>query len=196
MSLTESAKASTPSCSQSSGARTSLTKSSTTTIGVPLNRLAEASAKRRIRCGKILAVGCAICAALPTAYANKSESASAPAIVHLAINEPAPFAGDLYPVDDSIRMAIEVEGCKARSDAALDRARRLHDVELSRCKGMAQVSADADQRRIELLTAELEASRVWYRSAPFVAAVASVSTVAILLTSTILVQATGEVWRD
>lgn len=136
-----------------------------------------------------LAVAFATFGACPSALAKD------PQIVHLAKDDPAPFTGDLYPVDLSIRFALAIEACDDRRKAALDHLSKLHDIELTRVQSLAQASADADARRVELLKAQLDESRAWYRSTPFVATVAVVSTVAILLTSTVLVQATGEVWR-
>ena len=106
--------------------------------------------------------------------------------------EPAPFTGDLYPVEVSVRFALEIDTCAERAEAALDHARKIHQIELVRVQGMAQASAEASQRRVELLNAQLVEANAWYRSTPFVATVAALSTVAILLTSTVLVQATAE----
>lgn len=109
--------------------------------------------------------------------------------------EAAPYTGDLYPVDVSVRFALEVEGCQERADAALDHARKIAEIELAKTRSLAQASTEASQQRIALLDAQLDDAQAWYRSTPFVATVAVVSTVAILLTSTVLVQATGEVRR-
>jgi hypothetical protein len=128
-------------------------------------------------------VGC------PTACARKVASG----IVLVHKNEPAPFTGDLYPIDESVRFALEIERCGERARVDLDHAKRLHQVELARIQSMAQASAAADRKRVEVLTAQLQAAGAWYRSTPFVAAVAVVSTVAVLLVSTVLVQATAEV---
>ena len=116
-------------------------------------------------------------------------------ITAVSKGEPAPFTGDLYPVADSVRMALEIDACDQRSKAALDQQRRLAQVEVERVRDLARASADANKRRVQLLTDQLDATRAWYRSTPFVAAVAVASTVAVLLTSTVLVQATAEVRR-
>lgn len=125
----------------------------------------------------------------PTACANKRGAE----VTLIHEGETAPFTGDLYPIGDSVRMAIEVEQCGERSKAALDRERALRDIEVSRVKGMADASAAADRERLQLLTAELDHARAWYRSTPFVVTVSVVSTVAVLLTSAYLIQSTEEV---
>lgn len=109
--------------------------------------------------------------------------------------EPAPFDGDLYPIDVSIRYALEIEGCTERAAAEAEHAAKLHQVELQRLRGVAAADSRADKERIKLLQAQLVTADAWYRSPPFVAAVAATASVAGLLVAAVLVQATGEVRR-
>lgn len=109
--------------------------------------------------------------------------------------ETAPFDGDLYPTDVSIRFALEVEGCHQRAMLDLDHERALNAIALGKQQALAASAADANARQIELLHGQLSEARAWYRSPSFVATAAAVVTVAVLLTSTVLVQATGEVVR-
>jgi len=147
-------------------------------------------------CAAILASAFCTCGASP----NGSSAATAPAlentraeITTLDRGQPAPFAGDLYPVEDSVRFALEIEGCAERAAAELDYAKALYQIEIERQAGLAKADAKADRQRLELIAAELVEARAWYRSPAFVATVAASVAIATLLASTILVQATGEV---
>lgn len=124
-----------------------------------------------------------------------SACATEPQITELQEGEPAPFDGDLFPVDLSIRWAIEIEGCAERAARELDHLNKVHQLELKRLRGLAASDSRADQARVKFLTAELDKARAWYRSPEFVAVTAATVAVAVLLASTVLVQATGEVGR-
>lgn len=111
----------------------------------------------------------------------------------MAAGEPAPFAGDLFPSDLSVRWAIELETCTERAAIELEHEKEKHALARARAQAHAVAGARADRQRVELLTRELEAARAWYRSPVFVAAVAATVAAAVLLSSTVLVQATAEV---
>ena len=143
-------------------------------------------AKLRI-CAAILASALTICAASNSVYATE------PTITSLAQGDPAPFDGDLYPVDVSIRWALEIEGCAERAALELDHEKQLHAIEIAKQRALAEANDRANKRRLELLQAELETTNAWYRSPVFVATAAATIAVAGLLISTILVQSTIEV---
>ncbi len=201
MSSTRSTKPRRSTGSPSSGATYSRTKSLTTTIGAPSQNSMSLSEKRLTVCVAILAAASAFFASCPSAYAQRialetiPTSETEPEVTFLDKGDIAPFAGDLYPVGDSIRIALEVEGCAERARIDLDHAREIHQIEIARVQSLAEAAAVADRERVRLLSAEIDANRGWYRSPPFVAAVAVVSTVAVLYTAALLVQSTGEVWR-
>lgn len=140
-------------------------------------------------CAAILASVFATFADCPSASAT---TPSEPQITAVSEGEPAPFDGDLYPIDVSIRYALEIEGCSERAAADAEHASRLHKVELQRLRGLAAADSRADKQRIALLQSQLDTERAWYRSPTFVAAVSATVAVATLLVSTVLVQATGE----
>lgn len=121
---------------------------------------------------------------------------SEPQITAINKGEPAPFDGDLYPIDVSIRFGLAVEHCLERSAAELDYQRKLTDIEIAKTQAIATASTDTDARRIQLLHAQLDEANAWYRSTPFVAAVTATITVAALLLSTVLIEATAEATND
>lgn len=164
-------------------------KSSTRNIGAPLSSSTKTSVERLMTCAAILASALSTCVVSQTAYAEGAE------IVTIQQGEPAPFTGDLFPPEMSVRWALEIEGCAQRAAIDLEHAQLVHRVELNRRDALAENSAKANRERVELLTAELEAARAWYRSPGFVGAAAATVAVAVLLASTVLVQATGEVGR-
>lgn len=136
-----------------------------------------------------LLAGCAICALFPET--SKADDQITP----VAQGDPAPFAGDLYPVEISIRWALEIEGCAERAALELDHEMERHKLELQRRDALAANDAEANAHRVEVLTAELSEARAWYRSPVFVATLAATVAIGTLLLSTVLVQATGEVNR-
>lgn len=142
-----------------------------------------------------IASALAIFAVCPSAYATErqDESRFGPTLIHK--NEPAPFMGDLWPIGDSIRIALEVEGCDSRQEEALHYQGKLHQVEISRLEKLAQVTTVADAQRISLLQSELEAASVWYRSPVFVATISATVAVGCLLASAYLIQSTVEAAR-
>jgi hypothetical protein len=147
--------------------------------------------------------GLKICAAiLAGAFVTFADCRSAfatpqnePQITALSQGESAPFDGDLYPIDVSIRYALEIEGCAERALIDAKHAAKLHKVELQRLRGLAAADSRTDKQRIALLQSQLETERVWYRSPPFVATVSAVVSVAGLLVAAVLVQSTAEVRR-
>jgi len=161
----------------------------TTNIARRCKGSTSGNAPKPMRCGPILVAVVLIYGASPIAYGTTLE------ITTIKQGEPAPFSGDLFPPADSIRWALEIETCTERASVDFEHAERLHEVELERLRGLMNAEARADKQRIALLDAELEAARAWYRSPAFVAVVAATAGMAILLSSTILVQATAEV-RD
>lgn len=178
--------------SASSAAPTWPTPSSRASILMPLKKWTPSRAERPRRFALTLLVVCATFARYPSALASDQVE---PQILHLSKGDPAPYSGDLYPVDVSIRFALEVEGCMDRALLDLDHERAINAIALGKTQALAAAAADASANQIELLHGRLAEVSAWYRSPPVVAAVAAVITVAVLLTSTILVQATGEVVR-
>jgi hypothetical protein len=164
---------------------TSWTKS----IGAPSRSSTRINAPKLSTYAATLVSALSICAASRAAYADELE------ITTLEQGEPAPFTGDLFPPDLSVRWALEIEGCAQRAAIELEHAKLVQRVELARRDALAENSAKANRQRVELLTAELEAARAWYRSPIFVFTIGATVAVAVLLTSTVLVQATGEVTR-
>jgi hypothetical protein len=109
--------------------------------------------------------------------------------------EPAPYTGDLYPIEASIKMALAIDTCRDRTDAKIQHLVQIQEVERRRLKELAVAESRADKQRIDLLQTKLDDAGAWYRSPPFVAAVSATVAVAALLASTVLVQSTAEVWR-
>lgn len=94
---------------------------------------------------------------------------------------------------DSVRFALEIEGCAERAAAELEHTKALYQIKLEKQRALTDADRKADRAELELLTAELAQARAWYRSPAFVATVAATVAIATLLASTILVQATAEV---
>lgn len=135
-------------------------------------------------------VVCGIFAGCPSAFANGGLDQE---ITGLEAGEPAPFTGDLFPVGESIRWALEIEGCSRRAEIESNHQARTYAIQVKSIKEIAEVDVRAANQRATLLQAELDNALAWYRSPPFVAAVVAVATVTVLLLSTVLVDATGEV---
>ena len=109
--------------------------------------------------------------------------------------EPAPFTGDLYPVEESVRMALEADTCAERAALNLQRLSDRHRVELEKLAAIQDATARSRELRIELLRNQLASETAWHRSPAFVASVSVVVSVAVLLTSAFLLQATAEAGR-
>lgn len=167
----------------------------TTSIAACWRAWTPSNASRPRICAAILASAFCICGASPGGSSNATEPPPSDTneITTLAKGEPAPFAGDLFPIRDSIAWALEIEGCAEQAAAELDHAKQKYQIELSRQRALAAADGKADRQRVEILAAELAKAQAWYRSPAFVAAVAASVAVAALLTSTVLVQATAEV---
>ena len=127
------------------------------------------------------------CAAYPTA------SAGEPKITTVKQGEPAPFDGDLYPVEDSIRLALALDDADARCAATLNHLRELQRIELDTAEKVAISSAQANNERLDALEWQLAEANVWYRDPAFVAVVTATVTVAAMLAATVLIEATGRV---
>jgi hypothetical protein len=164
-------------------------KCSTINTAVPSPSSTSARRQRLRLCAAILSAAFATFARCPNAYAETEQ------ITAVEFGEPAPFAGDLFPIRESIAWSLEIQGCYERAALELEHTKAKHDIALEHALGLAAADALADQERIKLLTAELDDARAWYRSPEFVATVAAAGAVAVLLLSTVLVQATGEVYR-
>ena len=167
-------------------ARSWPTTSRTSNTAKPSAASTPAARRRSRRCAAILASACVTFVASPSASKDK------PQITALSQGDSAPFAGDLYPIVDSIRFALEIEDCAERAAIDLDHAATLHRIELAKAETLAAAVADAGRRRSKLLRIQLAHARAWHRSPAFVAAASAAATVAILLTSTVLIQATAE----
>jgi hypothetical protein len=128
-----------------------------------------------------------ICAASNSVYATE------PTITSLAQGDPAPFDGDLYPVDVSIRWALEIEGCAERAALDLDHEKQLHAIEIAKQLALAEANDLANKRRLELLQAELKTVNAWYRSPVFVAAVSATAATGVLIVAAVLVQSVIQV---
>lgn len=110
-------------------------------------------------------------------------------IIFLEEGEPAPFAGDLFPPEKSIRLGIRLETCQERLILDLSHAKQIFEIELRRCEDRAAARLNAANQRAEVYKRELEAAQAWYRSPPFIAGVAVVATVATILATAALADA-------
>lgn len=118
--------------------------------------------------------------------------ADTPMITTIKEGEAAPFDGDLYPIEDSIRMALALDDSEARCAAELNHLRELQRIEINTLQQVTDNRADADQERLEVLELQLEDRNAWYREPAFVATVATVVTVATMLAATVLIKSTVE----
>lgn len=96
----------------------------------------------------------------------------------LEAGDVAPFAGDLYTIARSIRMALRLEGFEERAKLKLEREYSAFEVELKYRDSVQATKLEAKDSRIELLERELGEYAVWYRSPVFVALVAIALTLA------------------
>ena len=92
-----------------------------------------------------------------------------------------PFDGDLYPIDLSLRLGLGLEKCRVRGAIDLDHALERHEIRLRECRSIAEIRAEADQRRIGILESEFDRQHRWYRSTVFIVVVTAVTTVAALI---------------
>ncbi len=120
----------------------------------------------------------------PARAAGEGEEQS---IVVLEAGDVAPFAGDLYTIARSIRMALRLEGFEERAKLKLEREYSAFEVELKYRDSVQATKLEAKDSRIELLERELGEALAWYRSPVFVTLVAVVAT---LIAST----AVGYTW--
>lgn len=135
-------------------------------------------------CAVILAAGSATFADCPIAWSNE------PQVTAVEAGEPAPFAGDLYPVDVSVRWALEIEGCAERAALESRHVADRHAIELEKIAQIHAAEGRAAAARIRLLQDQIDADTAWYRSPAFVATAAASLAVATLLMSAFLLQST------
>lgn len=110
-------------------------------------------------------------------------------ITHVQEGEPAPFTGDLFPVEDSVKFAIKLETCEER--AAIDSAhmKTIYDIELQREKDKREAMVEAEQKRTQLMRDQLAEANSWYRQPAFVAVVAVVATMTAVIGAAVLADA-------
>lgn len=101
-----------------------------------------------------------------------------PSVVHLGVGDVAPFDGDLFTVERSIRMGLRVEGCEEQTRLNLTRTTRIFEAELRYERQAAAARLDAQLARTEIVKLELDEALAWYRSPVVVATVAVVATLA------------------
>lgn len=98
-------------------------------------------------------------------------------IIYLEKDEKAPFAGDLFPPEESIRLALGLEKCKLQKDIEIEFLKTKHRLELGRAESISEAKAQGERERLELLEIEVSRANAWYRSPFFVATVTFVLTV-------------------
>lgn len=125
----------------------------------------------------------------------QSALADKPEITKVDEGQPAPFTGDLYPVEDSIRMGMALDDSDERCAAAAEHQEKLQRIEIEAVKKIAATTAMADRERLAVLERQLEEAEAWYRDPAFVATMTAVTTVAAMLVATVLIQSTAEVGR-
>ncbi len=144
------------------------------------------NAERLTICAVILLLALAFLLACP---AGAQETPSDPPPVPLAAGEPAPFDGDLWPPIRSLRVTLRAEGCEERKALELRHAARGFEIDLKYERRAASNRARADADRIQILRDALAETSAWYRSPTFVAAVASVATLALVVVSAVVLEA-------
>lgn len=106
--------------------------------------------------------------------------------------DPAPFSGDLFPHGTSVRWALELAYCEQRGKLERDLVQKTSANDRDTYVRIAEAEALADKERIKILTGELEAARAWHKSPGFVASVAALISVGVLVTAAVIVSAIPE----
>ncbi len=92
--------------------------------------------------------------------------------------EYAPFDGDLFPPERSLRLGMRLEYCEEKATAKLTHATAVSDNELQRCRDKAEIRAQSAADRLAALQLRLDDSLAFYRHPAFVSFVAVVVTLA------------------
>lgn len=129
-------------------------------------------------CGAILLAALGF---LPGSRASAQETRSNdPPPIPLEQGEAAPYAGDLWSVNRSLRLIFRAEQCQQKAELELKHAVRKFEIELKYERDRADARADADTQRIQILAQALDEADPWWRSPAFVAALTSVVTLALV----------------
>lgn len=96
-----------------------------------------------------------------TGLQSSPTRAEEPPVTYLTAGEPAPFAGDLFPVSRSVRLGLEIEACKENAKRDLQLAHRTTEIELERATELFELQLSASRRALEFYGA-------WYRQPEFV----------------------------
>jgi hypothetical protein len=126
--------------------------------------------------------------------AGAQETPSDPPPVPLTKGEPAPFDGDLWSAVRSLRITLRAEACEERSELRLHHAARGFEIDLRFERRSAANRARADAERIEFLRDALVEATAWYTSPAFVAVVASVATLALVVVTGYVIGAATPTW--
>lgn len=132
---------------------------------------------------RTLAAGFAFFALLPNASGTGSQ------ITPINKGEPAPFTGDLFPVGDSIRYAMEIADCAERARLKIEHKDRLHSIQLTKVQALADAAVDAERQRADFAVRRLDEALVWYRSPTFVAVVSVATTIGLVMVTTAAIRA-------
>ena len=117
----------------------------------------------------------AILIAVPRSAGGQEEEAS-PVVAYVEKGEPAPFAGDLYTIRESLLLDADLESCRTKAAADIKAVSKHAAVDLEFAEVSAIVKLESERARREIVERELEAVGAWYRAPVFVAIVAVAAT--------------------
>ncbi len=169
---------------RSTWGRTPRTRRRIYNTNTSLRRSTRDKQSKQSACAAILLLVCVGLSAWPARAESQNR------VTHLKAGEPAPFTGDLFPVETALRLGLKIERCSSEAGINLRHTQALHLNELKRCQDKGSISRESDKERIKILTAALEESTSWYRSPAFVATVSVAITVSAILTSAIILEKT------
>lgn len=140
-------------------------------------------------CGIVLLGALAI---LLGSRANAQQTPSDdPPPIPLEAGEAAPYAGDLWSVNRSLRLIFRAEHCREKAELDLKYAVRQFEIDLKFEREKAANRAEADTQRLQILAQALDDASPWYREPWFVALVSSAATVGVIVLTALVLERVG-----
>jgi hypothetical protein len=87
-------------------------------------------------------------------------------------------------------MALRAETCEERAAADLELERKRAEIDLAAEREISEARREASAERIRVLTEALAAAEPWHRSPAFVATVAVAATLALVVVTGVVLEAT------
>jgi hypothetical protein len=100
-------------------------------------------------------------------------------VIHLELNEPAPFSGELYPTDLAVKLSKAVERCRESKMLELEKLAKIHMIELDGRDRAIEIERERADSYRQIAENRGEPPR-WYQTTEFTVAASVLSTLAIV----------------